>query len=133
MPQLDKVTYLSQFFWLIVFFFSFYLILLKTMLPKVATILKIRKKKIDSIYMDIKKYQQEESTILSNYDSLLKTSFSKSKSCIKKATDEANLWVDRNISNINKENLRDANQAYLSSICNLGKEQIAFKKVSQLL
>nr|YP_007890644.1 ATP synthase F0 subunit 8 [Jakoba bahamiensis]AGH24138.1 ATP synthase F0 subunit 8 [Jakoba bahamiensis] len=133
MPQLDKVTYLSQFFWLVFFFFSFYLILLKTMLPKIVTILKIRKKKIDSIFSEIHSYKKEESNILSNYDSLLKVSFSKSKSSIDTAATEGNNWVNSNLDTLNKKSFSNANQQYLTSIYNLGKEQIAFKKVNQLL
>nr|YP_009861076.1 ATP synthase protein YMF19 [Jaagichlorella hainangensis]QKJ84932.1 ATP synthase protein YMF19 [Jaagichlorella hainangensis] len=45
MPQLDKVTFLSQFFWFSVFFFGFYLFQLKFFLPELLRILKYRKKK----------------------------------------------------------------------------------------
>ena len=42
MPQLDKVTFLSQFFWFCVVFFSMYLILVKLFLPSLARIVKVR-------------------------------------------------------------------------------------------
>lgn len=42
MPQLDKVTFLSQFFWFCVIFFSMYLILVKLFLPALARIVKVR-------------------------------------------------------------------------------------------
>jgi hypothetical protein len=42
MPQLDKVTFLSQFFWLCIVFVSLYLILVKNFLPKLARIVKVR-------------------------------------------------------------------------------------------
>ena len=42
MPQLDKVTFLSQFFWFCVVFFSMYLILVKVFLPSLARIVKVR-------------------------------------------------------------------------------------------
>jgi hypothetical protein len=42
MPQLDKVTFLSQFFWLCVVFFSLYLVLVKLFLPSLARIVKVR-------------------------------------------------------------------------------------------
>ena len=42
MPQLDKVTFLSQFFWFCVVFFSMYLILVKVFLPALARIVKVR-------------------------------------------------------------------------------------------
>jgi hypothetical protein len=42
MPQLDKVTFLSQFFWLCVVFISLYLTLVKLFLPSFARIFKVR-------------------------------------------------------------------------------------------
>jgi len=42
MPQLDKVTFASQFFWLCITFFSTYLILVKFYLPSLARIIKVR-------------------------------------------------------------------------------------------
>ena len=47
MPQLDKVTFLSQFFWLCIFFGGFYIFQLKFFLPKMSRILKFRKKKMN--------------------------------------------------------------------------------------
>jgi len=42
MPQLDKVTFLSQFFWLCIVFFSLYLLLVKFSLPSLARIVQVR-------------------------------------------------------------------------------------------
>jgi hypothetical protein len=42
MPQLDKVTFLSQFFWLCVVFFGLYLLLVKFFLPSFARLVKVR-------------------------------------------------------------------------------------------
>jgi hypothetical protein len=42
MPQLDSVTFLSQFFWFCIIFSSLYLILVKFCLPVIARILKVR-------------------------------------------------------------------------------------------
>jgi hypothetical protein len=45
MPQLDSVSYAAQFFWFTVFFLSFYVFCVKTVLPGIATSLKFRKAK----------------------------------------------------------------------------------------
>ena len=45
MPQLDQVTFFSQFFWLCVFFFGFYFAICKHFLPQMSRILKFRRKK----------------------------------------------------------------------------------------
>jgi hypothetical protein len=42
MPQLDPVTFASQFFWLCIVFSALYLILVKFCLPNIARILKVR-------------------------------------------------------------------------------------------
>jgi hypothetical protein len=42
MPQLDKITYFTQFAWLCIFFGSFYLILVKHYLPRIARGLYVR-------------------------------------------------------------------------------------------
>lgn len=49
MPQLDKVTYLSQYVWFCVFFLSFYLFLTRFILPSVHHVLAVRRQtaKID--------------------------------------------------------------------------------------
>ena len=46
MPQLDQVTFFSQFVWLFIFYTAFYLLILKNFLPPLSRILKFRKKKI---------------------------------------------------------------------------------------
>jgi hypothetical protein len=46
MPQLDKVTFLTQFFWLCIFYFGFYLLLVKHFLPRMARLLKLRQAKM---------------------------------------------------------------------------------------
>lgn len=45
MPQFDKITFFTQVFWLTIIFFGFYFFTLKIFLPKIATVLKTRKKK----------------------------------------------------------------------------------------
>ena len=46
MPQLDKLTFLTQFTYLIIFYFGFYLLLVKHFLPRLARLIKIRQAKI---------------------------------------------------------------------------------------
>ena len=45
MPQFDKITFFTQIFWLTIIFFGFYFLTLKIFLPKIATVLKTRRKK----------------------------------------------------------------------------------------
>nr|YP_010470409.1 ATP synthase F0 subunit 8 [Tetraselmis marina]UVF37897.1 ATP synthase F0 subunit 8 [Tetraselmis marina] len=65
MPQLDTVTYMSQFFWLCFFFVGFYFVLVQFFLPKMARILKFRQEKMakiqgqSSLYLNERSVQQE--------------------------------------------------------------------------
>ena len=42
MPQLDKLSFVPQLFWLFVFFLSLYLIVVEILLPKIHTIIQVR-------------------------------------------------------------------------------------------
>ena len=71
MPQLDKVTFLSQFFWLCVFYFGFYYILLKFYLPKISRILSLRQKKMGFSNQGMISLQQENQQVRDDYQKLL--------------------------------------------------------------
>jgi hypothetical protein len=49
MPQFDSITFFNQIFWFLIVFLSFYFIVLKNLLPVLATTLKTRKKLINYI------------------------------------------------------------------------------------
>lgn len=62
MPQLDTVTYMSQFFWLCFFFLGFYFSLVQFILPKMARILKFRQEKMTKIQTQSSSYLSETQT-----------------------------------------------------------------------
>nr|AFZ64071.1 ATP synthase F0 subunit 8 [Phalansterium sp. PJK-2012] len=62
MPQLDKVTFFTQISWLLVVFFSLYVILLKFILPKLALILKLRQRRIAKFLSDSNSFKKEAET-----------------------------------------------------------------------
>ena len=65
MPQLDKVSYFTQFFWLTLTISVFYLTLLKFYLPKITRVLKMREHKV-SLTQESKEnnYEQEQERVL---------------------------------------------------------------------
>lgn len=63
MPQLDQVTFLTQFFWVTIFFFAFYLISVQKFLPKIASSLKIRQKYGSQLEMDNINYTSNTSSL----------------------------------------------------------------------
>ena len=52
MPQLDFMTFMPQYFWLVVFFLFFYNLITNYMLPRLFTMMKVRKEKIASLQSD---------------------------------------------------------------------------------
>jgi len=60
MPQLDKFTFSTQIFWLLVLFFFIYIILIKYFLPAIYKVLKIRKEILDSLVTDATSLVDEE-------------------------------------------------------------------------
>nr|AGH24418.1 ATP synthase F0 subunit 8 [Reclinomonas americana ATCC 50284] len=133
MPQLDKVTFFSQYFWLLIFFLTFYFFVLKIVLPTVVTIFKLRKKKLEAMVNDIETLKKEESSILANYDSVLIDSFASSKDIFNSAVVKSNKWIDDSARNINKTSLLDVNQKYLNAINDINKEYLAFNKIKSLI
>lgn len=133
MPQLDKVTFFSQYFWLVLFFLSFYFFVLKAVLPTIVTIFKVRKKTLELIVSDVETLKQEESTVLSNYDAVLVDSFNTSRNIFNDLTLNSNLWIENSSKNINKTTLFDVNTKYLNTINEINKEYIAFNNIKSLV
>jgi len=46
MPQYNIITFFTQIFWLTIIFFGFYFITLQFFMPKIAAVIKARKKKL---------------------------------------------------------------------------------------
>ena len=133
MPQLDKVTFFSQYLWLVLFFLGFYFFVLKIVLPTIVTIFKVRKKKIEAIAIEIESLKKEESTILSTYDSVLIDSFNSSREIFNNVVSVSNTWIDDSARKINKTALLEANERYLNTINDINKEYIAFNKIKALI
>jgi hypothetical protein len=77
MPQLDKVTFLSQFFWLCIVFFGLYLILVKHYLPALARIVLVRQSVMNSTEANNEEGQSNGTPSTSGlYDESISTSLS---------------------------------------------------------
>lgn len=115
MPQLDQVTFFSQFFWLCVFFFTFYVVLLKSFLPKMNRILRFRKK-IHQASSD--SYIGEYQSLLQNYHTIRLPEIRTSSEHLSKVLGNTRNWVDSTIfqlSQTNEQN-KQMNRMYVRSI-----------------
>lgn len=116
MPQLDKVTFLSQFFWLCVFYFGFYFILLKYFLPKISRILALRKKKMSFSQDGVSSLQQENVEVRQNFETVLSKALSTSKNVFNDFFSRTTGWLDESVLSFNKTHYQNLNKSYIQSL-----------------
>jgi hypothetical protein len=111
MPQLDSLTYFTQFFWFIIIFITFYIILSNIILPTIATILKVRnllksnKNLLDNVHKDNNILE-----IISNSNLNLMHNF------INNLSSGTKIWYNNIIESINKKDLYNVNKEYINNI-----------------
>ena len=116
MPQLDKVTFLSQFFWLCFFYIGFYFLVLKFFLPKMSRILKLRKNKLSSSQQGVTNLQQENDTIRNSYETLLANGVNTSRTAFSDNFQRTEKWLHTMVENTNKTHYQSMNKAYVYSV-----------------
>lgn len=127
MPQLDHVTYFSQSFWLTVFFLSFYVILVKTLLPKVGTILKLRKKLTDPKNQSDQGVSSD--STLGSYDKILMNSLSESRSLIADTSESSQKWSQETIHSMNQKYLSSSQEQYVDTVGQLLAKKYILKSL----
>jgi hypothetical protein len=75
-PQLDKVTFVSQVFWLILVLVTLYLCMLHFILPYIARTLKFRKRLVDTYLYENLKFNDIATSAIDEYKSVLYKSLS---------------------------------------------------------
>ena len=116
MPQLDKVTFLSQFFWLCFFYLGFYYVILKFYLPKISRILALRRKKMGFSQEGMLSLQQENQQVRENYEVLLSRALVTSKSLFNTFFSRTTNWLNTNATTINKTHFQNVNASYVHSL-----------------
>ena len=116
MPQLDKVTFLSQFFWLCVFYLGFYFILLKYFLPKISRILALRKKKMSFSQEGVSSLQQENVQVRQNFETVVSKALSTSKNVFNDFFSRTTSWLDESVLSLNKTHYQNLNRSYIQSL-----------------
>lgn len=88
MPQFEISTYASQIFWLIVTFFSFWIIMDKFIIPKIKESVEERKRKYDDIILKAEKFNQKAKTSLEAYEDKIAAAKDSMDKKIKKQEEE---------------------------------------------
>ncbi len=84
MPQLNPEFFVSQLFWLVVFFSFLFVFLWRVSLPRIATVLEKRQNKIDENLSNAKKLQEEAKEIEVNINEKIKIAKKETDDQIKK-------------------------------------------------
>lgn len=116
MPQLDKVTFLSQFFWLSFFYLGFYFLILKYFLPKMSRILKFRKKKMSGSQEFVSFLESENETVRSNFDSMIAKGLNTSRSLFTENLQRTEDWLDKIKYDTNKTHYQGINKTYVQTV-----------------
>lgn len=124
MPQLDKVTFLSQFFWLCALFLGFYLAVLKNFLPKMSRVLKYRKKKLGQSHKGVGDMHKENTLVRSSANKVLENGLKNSRDLFKQNSQRTEKWMLELIRATNNTSFQKTNNTYLYSI---GERSISYK------
>lgn len=124
MPQLDKVTFLSQFFWLCALFLGFYLVVLKNFLPKMSRVLKYRKKKLGQSHQGVGTMHKENTLVRSSANKVLENGLKNSKDLFKQNSQRTEKWMLELIKGTNSTSFQNTNTTYLQSI---GERSMSYK------
>ena len=122
MPQLDKVTFLSQFFWLSISFLAFYIILLKQFLPKMSRILKFRKKRLSFSGEGVLQLGGEKEKVEKSYSTLVGNGLSLPRNVLSVNFKKIESWLKDTLSQTNQTKLGQVNKRYIAS---LGERAVA--------
>ena len=114
MPQLDKVHFLSQYFWLCVFYFGFYFLVSKHFLPRMARILQFRKNKCS--HGQESGADRELSLVKESGNTALENVFSLSHKFWSHNTQRMDQWYGDKVSNLNNNYLQECNKLYIKSV-----------------
>jgi len=119
MPQFDKITFFNQIFWLLLLFFSFYIILLKTFLPKISSSLKARSKKLlksNSLANDL---NTEEFSVTNSSSTLFTRSASFCRANLTKGAGQSHEWLHISNKDLTASDLKNTQIAYLKNFSNI--------------
>lgn len=124
MPQLDKVHFLSQYFWLCFTYFGFYYVIVKHILPKMARILQLRKSKLTT--SDENTSTQELETLKDSSNTFLENIFSSSQKFWLNNHRRLEGWHKDSQEKLRNDYLKDSNYLYIKSLAvNTLKQDVA--------
>jgi len=136
MPQLDQYSFFTQYFWLFLCFLGFYFLILKSFLPKVAQILKVR---ISMMEGGLAQDELKRIAFSLNTEKICAgahevSGLGSSKDLFTKSFDDTSNWSSKTVQTINKEALGEIHEAYIGTIGQFSLSQnLSLKQLESLL
>ena len=138
MPQLNPDYWISQIFWVILIFGTLYVILWKTILPKINENLENRKSQILTDLSDAQKFEDQSEEKLSEYNKILNQAKQEAKKILNETRTKVNRDIENKKNQFNLEIKKEIEKAEkeiktqkLSSIENINK--IAIETSSEIV
>jgi hypothetical protein len=116
MPQLDLYIALSQVFWFTLVFITFYVFVVRDILPELARSIKLRKKKVGGDGSEGSPLDLEVSEVSAQTNSTLESSLSDSRTLLSNVATSSSNWLDSSLTNVNEKTLLDLNKTYIKTI-----------------
>ncbi len=113
MPQLDKVSYFSQYFWLVGSLSTFLYLTVKFFIPKMSRVIKLRKKLVHLV--DFPFLFQESEQVRSSFDCIRAKGCHCLRDLFNQNTQQTSAWLENICQNTNKTSYQTVNKAYFRS------------------
>jgi hypothetical protein len=123
MPQLDTVTFFSQYVWFWLIFVIVYFRVVINDLPKIATTLKIRKKVTEEDQLEVSKVLEVSAIERKKVEESIKQCLATTSVGIAELTAGYQKGVSAAMTELNASSLSKANQLYIDSIVKLTAAQ----------
>jgi hypothetical protein len=134
MPQLDQYSLFTQYFWLFSCFLTFYFLILKNFLPKIAQIFKVRASMMDGSGNELEDIILEMTQKKNKGTALEVHTLKESKDILSDTFQKTSNWSSKTMQAVSKESFGPIHQVYISTIGNLSLSQnLSLKQLESLL
>lgn len=113
MPQLDHVTYLSQYFWLCVIYFALYYGVTKLWLPRVSRILALRQAKLQDVDASSSASDGETHRVHHQVHGVYAQAHREARGAYTQALEAGEAWTQATIQQLYGSHYTEADRAYL--------------------
>jgi hypothetical protein len=119
--------YFSQVFWLLVIYSFFYILVLRNILPGVARVLKLRRKRMSSEGSDT--LGEEHKAVMTTTSGVLETSLKDSTTFLSNVRVSSSEWLEASLKEANEKTLLDLNKSYLKSVGELKGQSLIINNI----